>query len=96
MLSVRVYIIELVKTITFPYLDAEKGFQTLNTKSPYRMPLCDFLISNCPCSMKLLLAIKSVDYRIEIVNSKENCFIFFKLEGIKAPLLPVFVLKQLV
>ena len=51
---------------------------TVNVKSPYGMPLYDFLINNCPCSVKLLLAIRSVNCKIEIVNSKENCFISFQ------------------
>ena len=78
--SVRVYIIEMLKTITFHFLNTKKDFQILNVKSPYGMLFCDFWINNCPCSVKVCsLVIRSVDCKIEIVNSKENCFISFQI-----------------
>ena len=48
-------------------------------QSPYRLLLSNFLINNCPCSVKLFLAVRSIHVKVDIANSKENWFIPFQI-----------------
>ena len=48
----------------------------------------DFLINKCPCSMKLLLAIRHVYFKFKFINSKES--FQRKVERINTPLSSTF------
>ena len=87
------YIIELVKNYYVLFLKCKKRLP--NLKSLYGVLIRDFLINNCPCSVKLFLTIRGVNCKIEIVNSKENCFIFSQIRGNKVTIAFLILLSSL-